>query len=41
MLTEILYCNNLRRLELLKIAHGNEAIKISVYRNHSFEMELN
>ena len=38
MLTETLYCNNLRRLELLKIAHGNEEIKIAVYRNHSFEM---
>lgn len=38
MLKETLYCNNLRRLELLKIAHGNEAIKIAIYRNHSFEM---
>lgn len=41
MLTEKLYCDNLRRLELLKIVRGTEAIKIAIYRNHSFEMISN
>lgn len=38
MLTEKLYDYNLRRLDLLSIAPVGRAIKIAVYRNHSFEI---